>query len=283
MAMKAALFVFFTLWTVTLGVTLGVSTAAHAQKPLKVITYDSIGADAFSVFFGTQQDTANLVGFPNGSNVELSNTGEWVFAKFYHGGLTAVDFQQGATIELYWNRNSNDSSHAWVILYNYFENWIPKDGTMGDTISVTQSGTAPQVYRITVPAAGYNTVEVHLENHSDPPIFLDAIVLKQHGTIDSVGNTSGVDAPLAEAAGFSCYPNPFLASSGTTLHAPETQRDAQSETHGEYIVMDLLGREVARLNATSDARFIPPATGVYFVRRLVSGEWTGAPLRISAE
>jgi hypothetical protein len=258
-------------------VSFAAGTAARAQRPLKIITYDSLAADSLNVNIDIDQAQGNVIGYSNNSNVTLKTPGDWVFAKFFHGATQSVTFEPGSTIEFYWQRSNNDVGKAWFIL-RYFRDadWFSPDGP-GDTVFVTQTGTAPQKYVMTVTGSSYNTVEVHMDTSvGAKPVFIDAIVLHQHGTLDSVGNTASVDAPLAQAAGFSCYPNPFLASEGATLHPVGDGR-------GSYVVMDLLGREVMNVEATTTAHISVPTGGTYFVRRRIGDSWAGAPLRVSAE
>ncbi|MDP4198144.1 MAG: hypothetical protein Q8922_01795 [Bacteroidota bacterium] len=256
----------------------GTSLQSRAQmKPLKLITYDSLATD--SVNTNGIDNPSDVMGFNYHSYVVLATAGDWVFAKFYHGSDTAVTFQVGSTIEFYWQRSTGDSSRAWFILRHYAENWFNPDGP-GDTVYITQPATNTlQMYSMPVLHAGFNTVEIHRDTASAAhPVFINAIVLKQHGTLDSGSHaTGGVSEPLASGNSFVCFPNPFIASSGTTLHP--TSSDARST----YIVMDLLGREVQRISADGDVRLRLDAPGTYFVRRRVGSEWVDAPLRISAQ
>ncbi len=255
-----------------------IATNAMGQmKPLKLITYDSLVADSLNTFGLDNPEYAK--GKPDHTDVVISTTGDWLFVKFYHGAQSQVEFQPGATIEFYWDRPFNDTSHAYFILRHYLENWDNPDGA-GDTAFVAELGRGAGMYSMTVVGTGYNTVEVWRDYSSRTglPIYIDAIVLKQHGTLDSVGQMpSGVDEPLAYSSGFLCYPNPFPARAGTTVHS------MTGDSHGTYIVMDLLGREVHRVSSSDDLHFTLDAPGTYFVRqRLEDGTWS-APVRISAQ
>jgi hypothetical protein len=252
-------------------------TLQSAVAQQQTITYDSLALDSIQAP-QIVENASSVLGFANNSNVALNNTSYFVLGQFYHGSSTPIEFQVGSKIEFYWTRASNDSSHAWFVLRHYIVNangWINPDGP-GDTAFVTQSMTTlPQKYTFTVPNAGYNTVEVWPDGTPGAkPAYLDAIVLVQHGTITT--NSSSVDTPLAQAAGFACYPNPFVSTQGTMLQSLNDER-------GTYIVMDLLGNEVQHFDASPNARVTVPAAGTYFIRKRVGNAWVGAPLRISAQ
>jgi hypothetical protein len=274
----------FGLTAFVLLLTVITAETSRAQKPLKIVTYDSLGADSLNTF-GTLNPEA-AVGFANNSNATLVTEGDWIFAKFYHGSLTAVDFQAGAKIKIYWTRSVNDSSHAYFILRNYGENWAANDAAGGDTVFVKQSGVAPQVDTITVPRAGFNTVEVHREVPQSNPVYVDAIVLVQHGTLDSVGNTAGVNDPVTELYDFTCSPNPFPAAQGTTLSSrivDEGYYMTPPDVKGSFVVTDLIGREVLSIDVRKQAHISVPSSGTYFVRYRVGDHWSGSPFRLVAE
>jgi hypothetical protein len=95
--------------------------SAQGQRPLKIVTYDSLAVDSIQVPQIVENPTS-VLGFANNSNVVLNNTSYFVLAQFYHGSVTPVEFQQGAKIEFYWQRGQNDSSRAWFVLRHYIVN-----------------------------------------------------------------------------------------------------------------------------------------------------------------
>jgi hypothetical protein len=195
-----------------------------------------------------------------------------------------VTFQPGSKIDFYWQRSINDTGKVYFILRYYRDDFYSPDGP-GDTVIVKQGGVTAQKYTMTVVGSGYNTVEVKMDGSQGwKPIYMDAIVLVQHGTITT--NPAGVASSPVKVDNFVCSPNPFPAMQGTTLWAEvfdEGYNLSGVTRVGSFVVMDVLGREVATIEARRQAHISVPSNGTYFVRYRVGGEWVGAPFRIVAE
>jgi hypothetical protein len=238
------------------------------------VHYDSLAADSLLTLGG--DDVSSAKGLPDHSDAVLTNANSNIIAQFFHGGKRAATFQQGAPIHVFWDRTTTDTFKAWVVLKTYTNQGVEVP-RKGDTIMVTEAGYGTGMFSITAGDTGFNAVEI--DPDTTRPIhsfFVDAIVLKQSGTIDTTSNAS-VREQFAMNDGLACYPNPFPHTSGTTIYLPADKRD------GTLIVTDMLGREVRSLSARDDLRIALDAPGIYFVRRRVGSEWVGAPIRISAQ
>ncbi len=255
---------------------LAMATRASAQT----VTYDSIPID--SAFYAA--DPTYLDSIEGAPNHMQAHMGEGdIFAVQFAINQQVVTMDSGATLHVYWNRVSSDSCAMDIQFQDYNFSGTPR---LGPTVHMIESGPE-NVWNMTtilVPNSGYNTLQLSLGVNPNPDqpgadsCFLDAIELVQNGSA-AVGQYAVSQQPTLLN-----YPNPFYHSSGTNVRIHAT-----SAGMGMLSVVDALGREVNQVAlgelspGDREVSLAMEAAGVYFVRLLVDGVPSGAPLQISGE
>jgi hypothetical protein len=199
-----------------------------------------------------------------------------------------VTFDTGATMNVYWSRESSDSCAMDIQFQFYNFSGTP---VLGPTVHIVESGPefVENMTTIHVPDSGYvgyNALVISVGSnpnagqHGADSCFLDAIVLVQHGSVtESVGQSASSRQPILLN-----YPNPFYHSMGTHVRVNTPVAGV-----GVISVTDALGQEVIRLPlgelnpGNQDVSLTLTRAGVFFVRLFVDGTPVGQPLEISGE
>ncbi len=273
--------------TLLFGLLLTFAATSRVSAQITTVTYDSIPID--SVFF--VPDTAevdSIEGYPDFSQARMGGNDAFP-VQFWVDGLQPAIMDSGATLQVYWSRESSDSCAMDIVFeaYDFTTPSIPPT-KYSSTIYMAEGGPE-NVWNMTpilAPASGYNTMYLSVGASGIPgqpgadSCFLDAIVLVQKGSISaSVAQNAGIQQQVLMN-----YPNPFYHTSGTRVqvHTPVAGI-------GMLSVTDALGRDVMNvplgaLSAGDENVSIALASaGSYFVRLIVDGVPTGSPLEISGE
>ncbi len=265
---------------------LAFGTRAAAQTATyDTLTYNSIPIDSvFSVVPASNLDSVK--GLPDTSQARMGGS-DYVAVQFAYGNQV-VTLDTGATMQVYWSRESSDSC-AMDIQFQYYN--FSGTPVLGPTVHIIESGPefVENMTTIHVPDTGYvgyNALVISVGSnpnagqHGADSCFLDAIVLVQKGSVtESVGQSASNQQPMLMN-----YPNPFSHASGTRVRV-----NAPVAGTGVLSITDALGQEVKRLSlgelnpGNQEVSLTLASSGVFFVRLFVDGIPTGQPLEISGE
>jgi hypothetical protein len=265
---------------------LAFGTRAAAQTTTyDTLTYNDIPID--SVFSVVPSDNLDSVmGLPDTLQAHMGGS-DYVAVQFAYGNQV-VTFDTGATMNVYWSRESSDSCAMDIQFQFYNFSGTP---VLGPTVHIVESGPefVENMTTIHVPDSGYvgyNALVISVGSnpnagqHGADSCFLDAIVLVQHGSVtESVGQSASSRQPILLN-----YPNPFYHSMGTHVRVNTPVAGV-----GVISVTDALGQEVIRLPlgelnpGNQDVSLTLTRAGVFFVRLFVDGTPVGQPLEISGE
>ena len=263
----------------------GFAQRASAQH---TVHYDSLAVDSIVGSAGVDQEMS-VMGHPDGLIAHFAPSG-FMGVQFIVNGQP-VDLHKGAELHFYWQKKQADSSVGDIQFVRLDAQQHPL--IWGPIVRLNEAGplNTERMRTIIVPdtdqngmptSASYNDLSISVA--ADPDVnatsfWLDAIELIQPGEASVFRATS---APLAHY--LENYPNPFVSTSGTTIHVA-------AEEAGSYdlVVTDLLGREVAVLKVGSlgsgsvEVPFSAGRPGVYVARLRHDGAFVGAPLKVTAE
>jgi len=242
---------------------------------------DSVYAD-LCIPFGNNgvpaKDSAAMFGAPDGVYGKITGNETLIdiaFRKPDHKNLQSI--KNGSTI-LVWGKKdlSVDSSAGQIVFY--------KTDAGGAILSQSQPYYLGDGVNV-VPVQGddYTYVELSLalpttsSTKFATSYLIDAVALVQ----DTATPTKNVASQFSQINALASYPNPFVAN--TTIHF-----ELQTEGSAELVIVDMLGKEVDRINAgyeQNGVHEIPLAiknAGLYFVRLFVNGQPVGYPLKINS-